>query len=122
MKLYHPSNKKFDIVKVGYFGQNFYTKGDLRTSDLKRSFWYFTPNIPERRFEDCPYIYEIDIDGNDLYDLREDKRNMISKYNNIDMLLKDLKNRYLGVIYNIGRYDIVAIFYDMKSIRIIEKG
>lgn len=121
MKLYHPSNRKFKIVKVKYFGDNCYTQRDLKTSKVKRSFWYLTPEIPEHRFKRSPYIYEIKVSKGSIYDLRSDREGLIAKYEDIDRVLKDLKRRYLGVRYNVDICDIIAIFKDMKPIKITER-
>jgi len=120
MKLYHPSDTKFNIVKTKYFGENYYTIVDVKASNIKRTFWYLTSDIPEKRFRDSKYLYIIDIASNKIYDLKKDKKHLIRKFDNIHRLLIYLSKRYEGVIYNVG-YDIVAIFKDKKPIKIIER-
>lgn len=121
MKLYHPSNKKFDIIKVKYFGKNWYTRNDYKVSGVKRTFWYLTPNIPEKRFQNCRYIYMIDINEQKLYDLRKDPKNLSEKYPNVNDLLIHLKKYYLGAIYKPTTWNLIIIFEDMKPKKIIER-
>ncbi len=121
MRLYHPSNKKFDIVKTKYFGQNYYTRNDYRASDLQRTFWYLTPNIPEKRFQSHRYIYMIDIDEKKLYDLRKDPQKLLEKYHIAHDLLNYISKHYVGVIYKPSTWNLIAIFKDMKPIKIIER-
>lgn len=121
MNIYHPSNKKFDIVKVKYFGSHFYTQNDLRASNIKRSFWYLKSNIPERRLTNTHYLYEAKIDKNDIYDLRKDAENLKGRHRNIDTLLKALRQRFKAVIYNLGAYNVVAVFIDLKPTKITER-
>ena len=121
MKLYHPSTKKFDIVKTKYFGENYYTKNDMIASDLCRTFWYLTPNIPEKRFQGHKYIYMIDINERKLYDLRKDPLKLLKKYYMAHDLLQYISKHYIGIIYKPSTWNLVAIFKDMKPIKIIER-
>jgi len=122
IKLYHPSNKLFDIVKVKYFGENFYTRNDVIASNVKRSFWYFKQIATEFLLQNCRYSYEIEIDFKKLYDLRIDKYNLIKKYKSIHKMLLYLKKYYLGAIYEqSSNCPIVCIFKDMKPNRIIDR-
>lgn len=120
MKIYHPSNRKFDVVKIKYFGASSYTRTSLNTSIVKRSFWYLTPRIPERIFDYSPYIYVADIKENELYDLRIDKQGLEARFNNADKFLRYIRKEYKGVIYNVG-CNIIAMFVDVKPIKIIER-
>ena len=117
MKIYHPSNKLFNIVKTKYFGENFYTLRDLKASKLPRTFWYLKERIPEQRFKNSKFLYQAEILRNSLYDLRTDNYNLITKTKNIDNLLRKIKRDYQGVIYNVGQYNIIALFNDIKAIR-----
>lgn len=122
MNIYHPSNTLFDIVKIKYFGTNCYTKADVRASSLPRTFWYLTKKIPEKRFDTVKYIYEAKINVRDLYDLRKDKNKFITCPLNIDQLLRKIKRKYIGVIYNVIHYDIIAIFKDLKIDKIFSNS
>ena len=123
IKIYHPSDKKFDIVKVKYFGEHLYTRGDVRASNLNRSFFYFKQHCPERRFRTCQYSYVVEMDKRKLYDLRTDKQGLIDRFvtnkHDIDGMLRYIKKLYMGVIYDLGEYNIITIFYDVKPIKII---
>ncbi len=121
MRLYHPSTKKFDIVKTKYFGENYYTKNDYKASNLQRTFWYLTPNIPEKRFKGHEYLYMVDVDASKLYDLRKDPLNLLKKYHMAHDLLHYISKHYIGVIYKPSTWNLVAIFKDMKPIKITER-
>ena len=121
MKLYHPSNKKFNIVKTKYFSEHYYTQNDYRASGLRRTFWYLTPDIPEDRFKNVNYIYMIDIDKHKLYDLRKDPEKLLDKYYMASDLLHYISKHYIGVIYKPTSWNLVAIFKDMKPKKIIER-
>jgi len=122
IKIYHPSDRLFDIVKVKYFGEHYYTRRESRTSDMPRSFWYFTPDIPEARFATTRYLYVTEIDLKGFYDFRNKnlKDTVFEKFESLHDILKLLKLAYQGVIYNVGEYDIIAIFEDIKPIEIID--
>ena len=115
LKLYHYSDKKIsDKIKVKYFSDNIYTKNDKNISAIKRIFFFCDDNIPEYRFENCKYRYIIEVKEKDIYNLITDKDNLKNKYaNNINGLLKYIKNKYQGCIYNVG-YDITILFKDIK--------
>ena len=121
MLLYHPSNTKFDIVKVKYFGYNDYTLAEKKSCSIERSFYYFNSKIPEKRFAKYKYVYVIKIKSKKLYDLRTDKKKLIQKYNTLNDLMIHLKRYYTGAIYKPNGYSIVCIFKDMKPIKIIER-
>jgi hypothetical protein len=119
MKIYHPSNRKFKIVKVKYFGEHNYTKNDMKASLIPRSFWYRKCEIPELRFKNCKYTYVTKIPKCHLYNLKIDAENYIKKYKSIDEMLFQIKKKWKGVLYNV-EYDMIALFYDTKPIKIIE--
>ena len=121
MLLYHPSNKKFDIVKIKYFGENSYTFGDVKVSTIPRTFWYLTPNIPENRLSNTRYLYVAEIELYHLYDFRNKNFDLLRKFRTLDEFLIYIKKHYKGIIYNLGVYDMVAIFYDIKPIKIIKR-
>lgn len=114
MLIYHPSNKKFDIVKVSYFGENFYTQNDKKSSPIQRSFWYTELPIPEDRFKDVKYIYIANININRIYDIEEDKFNFRNKFKTIHKLLLYLKQQYIGLKYKIDTYNLIILFKDIK--------
>lgn len=122
--IYHPSNKRFDIVKVKYFGEHLYTRGDVKASNLNRSFFYFKQYCPERRFRTRQYSYVVEVVKNRLYDLRTDKQNLIDKFvttkHDIDGMLRYIKKSYLGAIYDLGEYNIITIFYDIVPVRVVD--
>ena len=120
MLLYHPSDKKFKIVKVEKFGEHYYTTAEKKTSSVKRSFWYFKLPIPEKGFEYSPYIYVTKINKSLLYNLTTDKKKLGDKFNNIHELLLYLKKHYIGAYYKPDGYNIVCIFYDIKPIKIMK--
>jgi len=121
MIIYHPSNKKFTIVKTKYFGQNYYTKNDVKASGVKRTFWYLKYPIPEDRFINSQFIYVAKVRKKRIYDLRKDKKYLIEKYQTIDKLLRYLKKHYLGIRYNVLNWDLIVIFQNIKPIKVIER-
>jgi len=123
MILYHPSDRKFNIVKVKYFGEHYYTLNDMKISPVPRTFWYNELPISENRFKSSQFIYVAKVNKKRIYDLRKDKNNLLEKfrYRGLHGLLLYLKKRYLGVIYQVQEFNLVAIFKDIKPIRRIEK-
>jgi len=118
MILYHPSNYKFNVVKVSHFGENSYTRNDVRASSILRSFWFDTLPIPEQRFNADQYIYIAEIDDDLIYDLGEDKLKVLQKYATIHQALLFLRELYVGILYNVGKWDDIIIFRDIKPIEI----
>lgn len=120
IKLYHYSDKKFDSIEPKFFGDNFHTLGDIKSSRIKRSFFYIDKNIPEYRFENCKYQYIAEVLANKIYDLRKDKQNLKRKYQgNIEGLLAYIKEgKYHGAIYNCG-YDIAILFKNIKPKKVV---
>ena len=113
LKIYHYSNKNFnDKIKVEYFGYNAYSFNDTKYS-IKRSFFYTEKKIAEYHLKDSKYCYITEIEKTKLYNLKEDKENLKSKFIDITELLNYLKVKYLGIIYNVG-FNIVSLFYDIK--------
>lgn len=116
MLIYHPSNEKFKVVKIKYFGRNLYTQNDQKTSPIPRTFWYTTIPIPERDFQNSKYIYVARIKKSDIYDLEEDSFNFKKKFSTINSMLEFLSKEYLGVKYKVGSYYLVAIFKDISPV------
>jgi len=121
MYLFHPSNKKFNIVKVNRFGEHFYTQNDKKSSTIKRSFYYLFHMTSEKGFTNTKYIYVIDVKRKDIYNLKKDPLKLKKKYKNPHTILSYIKKRYLGAMYKPYTYSIVCIFKDMKPIRIITR-
>lgn len=116
MKIYHPSDTKFDTVKVEHFGEHNHTMNDVKASSIKRSFWYTELPISEK------YIYVTEIDDDQIYDLRKDELKVLQKQPTIHQALVFLKELYTGVLYSrINNAGVIAIFKDMKPTEIREK-
>lgn len=115
MKLYHYSNKKnLKTVKIKYFNSNSYTLNDYKHCKINRSFFY-TELKPEKLLKNCKNIYYTQINKTDIYDLKTDNKNYISKYNTIENILLQVKNDgYKGILYNTGKRDIVNLFYNVN--------
>lgn len=122
LKLYHPSNKLFKMVKVGYFGQNSYTRSDIKSSSIKRSFWYLTSIPQEKIFEHCKYSYVTEIKKDLIYNLEVDTDNLCPKFYNTHELLEYIKKNYIGVMYKPSSYYIVCLFNDIIPTKIIKQG
>jgi len=114
MLIYHPSNKNFNIVKVKYFGENFYTQNDKKVSPINRTFWYTILPILEGRFKNVKYIYIAKVNKKEIYDISKDDFNFKFKFSNIHNLLLHLKTEYLGIKYQIETYELVVLFKDIK--------
>lgn len=125
LTLYHYSKEyipnKIDPI---YFGSNSYTRADLRTCKVARSFYYIKDSyIPEFYIKGWQYKYIVKIDKSKLYDLRIDKLGLIDKFKgNIPDLLYYIKKRYKGAIYNLGSYNIAILFEAVKYKKIIKRG
>jgi len=113
MRLYHFTDKNIkDKIKVKYFANNYYTANDENISNIKRTFFFTDKTSPEHRFLRSKNKYIVNIDKKYIYDLRQDKKQYISKYKDIDKILRAIKRDYKACIYNVG-YDIVISFYDI---------
>ncbi|KKM82812.1 hypothetical protein LCGC14_1315640 [marine sediment metagenome] len=122
MYIYHYSNINIkNKIEPEFFSANLYSKNDKNISNLARSFFFTSEYIPEYRFKNCQYKYIISINKARLYDLKIDKYNYKKKYKNISDLLRFLKNKYNGVIYNLG-YEVVNLFIPIKYISKTIKG
>jgi len=119
LKLYHPSNKLFKVVKVDYFGQNSYTKASVKSSSIKRSFWYLISIPQEKIFKHCKYSYVTEIKRELIYNLKVDKDNLSARFYSEHDLLVYLKEKYAGVIYKPADYYIVCLFKDIIPTKII---
>ena len=116
MKIYHPSDTKFDTVKVEYFGEHSYTMNELKISNICRSFWYTELPTSEK------YVYVIEINDDQIYDLRKDELKVLQKQFTIHQALMFLKDLYTGVLYSCGNdTEVIAIFKDMNPQKVIER-
>ena len=116
--LYHYSNRDIKIIEPLYFGDNFYTFNDIKSSNIKRTFFYLNKKPLEYIFKNARYCYYVTIDKKNLYNLKRDKLGLKTKYNgDIDGLLRYCKRHYKGIIYNVG-FDIVSLFYSIKAYKV----
>lgn len=115
IKLYHFSNKNnLKSISPAFFGQNSYTRNDSNISNVKRFFCYDTENPAEYNFKNS-FRYTLEIDKNLLYDLREDRQGLISRFKDIHDLLVYLSKNYLGAVYDVG-FNCYIIFKEIKTL------
>ncbi len=127
VNLYHYSNR--DIkgnIQVKYFGDNSYTKNDIKACNIKRAFYYIGKSKIEYTFNYSKYLYITKVNKNKLYNLDIDKKKLKEKFTtkNLDIvditkLLKHIKKRYTGVIYN---NNIACVFNDIPYTKKIKRG
>ena len=99
-------------ISPHFFGQNSYTRNDSNISNVKRFFCYDTFEPAEYNFKNS-FRYTLEIDKNLLYDLREDKQELISRFKSIHDLLVYLSENYLGAIYDVG-FTCYIVFQEVK--------
>jgi hypothetical protein len=115
LTLYHYSNKDFkNKIAINFYGYNSFTANDVKATSVKRVFFYTEKRPQEYFFKGCRFLYIAEVLKSRLYDLRADIRGYKSRYNTITELLRAIKQKYNGVIYNIGDLIIVNLFYDVK--------
>jgi len=113
IKLYHYSNKDIkDKLKVKFYGYNYFTSNDKNITNVKRIFFYIKPE-PEALLKGNKFCYSLDYPIFRIYDITKDLRGYL-KNNSIDKALRKIKQKYNGIIYQIGNYNIVNLFYDVK--------
>ena len=113
MRLYHYSNTDIkDKLKISYYGYNYYTNNDKNITNVKRLFFYTRPE-PEALLRGSKFLYSLDYPDFRIYNITKDLRGYLL-HNSIDKALQRIKQCYNGVIYTIGNYDIVNLFYDVK--------
>jgi len=111
--LYHYSQADFkDKIKVKFYGLNYYTTNDKNLTDIKRAFYYTKPE-PEALLRGSKYLYIKEYPKSRLYNITDDIDNYL-KDKTISEALYQIKKRYNGVIYNIGKNEVVNLFYDVK--------
>ena len=121
--LYHYTNIKISgTLTPRYFGENSYTSGDLRTSSVKRLFFYTEPK-PEYLLAGSRFLYTCRIDEKKIYNLIEDKKQYLKNQNpnadtfNFTLLLNKIKKNYSGVKYNLGTYNVIILFKAVKPFK-----
>ncbi len=123
IKLYHYSDINIPSkIKVKYFGKNHYTLNDVKSCNIKRAFFFLDNYNHEPSFLSNDYTYIVEVNKNRLYDLRKDKDNLYLGFSNIFELVKYVKKHYIGIIYNIGNWDIANIFYDISYTKKVKRG
>jgi len=116
--LYHYSQADFkDKIKVKFYGLNNYTFYDKNLTNIKRAFYY---TKPEHLLKGSKFLYITDYPNFRLYDITKDLKGYL-KDKTIDEALHQIKQKYNGVIYRIGKSEIVNLFYDTKYIKQIKR-
>ena len=117
IKLYHYSNEDIKkSINPIYYGSGAYTSNDVKCTSVKRCFYYLKPIPYEHFFKTVQYLYVTEIQKSRLYDLSEDYRGYIIKDKTITEILNKIKQKYEGVIYKLGNYNVVNLFYSKKFI------
>jgi hypothetical protein len=113
--LYHYSNNKINgKLLPDFFGNNSYTDNDIKSCNVKRIFFYDKKN-PEYLLSSCNFLYTCRILKNQLYNITIDPAGFLKKYNSLYQAVKIIKKHYQGIIYHIGDYNIINVFYGIKS-------
>ena len=111
--LYHYSQADIKgYIKVKFYGLNYYTNNDKNITDIKRAFYYTKPE-PEALLRNCKFLYIKEYPKSRLYNITDDVEGYL-KDKTISKALYLIKKRYNGVIYKIGKNEIVNLFYDVK--------
>jgi len=111
--LYHYSNINITRkISVKYYGYNNYTSNDVRLTNVKRAFYYTKPE-PETLLRGSQYLYTVKYPKARLYDITKDLRGYLIGHS-ISEALYRIKQRYNGIIYNIGKIEVVNLFYDTR--------
>jgi len=118
LTLYHYSNNKIKgKLLPDFFGNNSYTDNDIKSCNIKRIFFYDKKN-PEYLLSNCSFLYTCRILKNQLYNITIDPAGYIKRYNSLYQAINVIKSRYKGIIYRIGDYNIINIFYAINSNKI----
>lgn len=119
IKLYHYSNKDFNgYISPSFFGENNFSNNSKRLSRIKRSYFYLDKNKKEVYFNNAKYLYITAINKIKLYNLNNDKKNIVKKLKNTQDIYQEIKKRgYSGLIGSNG-LPCVVLF---KPIKIIKK-
>jgi len=104
MLLYHYSN--IDIkgyIKPDYFGLNSFSNNSKRLSAIKRSYFYIEPDKKEYYFNGVKYLYIIEVNKKKLYNLNEDKLNIVKNSKNSQDIHREVKRKgFFGLIGSNG--------------------
>ena len=127
IKLYHYSNINIpDKIKIEKFGHNSFTRNDIRACNIKRAFYYIGKSKIEHMLKYSKYLYIVEVNKNKLYNLDIDKSKLKNKFTrkNLDIvdilkMVKYIKKRYVGAIYN---KNVVSIFKDLQYTKKITRG
>jgi len=102
MRLFHFSNKNLDTLKPDFQGENSYSK-NISADSIKRIFFYNEPEPQECYLEGTKYLYEVNVADSRLYNLIEDKDNLVDRFKgDIFDLLQYIREHYLGCFYDCG--------------------
>jgi len=116
--LYHYSNNKINgKLLPDFFGNNSYTDNDIKSCNVKRIFFYDKKN-PEYLLSNCSFLYTCRILKNQLYNITIDPAGYIKRYNSLFQAINVIKKHYQGIIYRIGDYNIINVFYAINSNKI----
>ena len=116
--LYHYTNEKISgRLTPRYFGNNSYTQNDVNACNVRRIFFYTVPK-PEALLAGSRFLYTCRILKNQLYNITIDPAGYIKRYNSLYQAINVIKSRYKGIIYRIGDYNIINIFYAINSNKI----
>lgn len=127
--LYHFSQNNEEEFQTdpNLFGKySSWTRGDIKASDLPRTFFYLNLNDVEYRYRSKAYSgFEAEVLASSIYNLyddplyyREKNRKKNNGVLNIDELLRTIKNDFKGVAYRTGGMDIVNYFYPLDLTKI----
>jgi hypothetical protein len=105
------------VLNPDMFGSNSWTRGDIRVSDMPRVFFYLNLDDKERFFLSHT-LYTTKVKVTDLYDIVADPLKIKAKLReenngvlNVDMLLRNAKERGFKGVYYKPYMDVVNWFY-----------
>ena len=109
MRLYHFSDKNFNILKPCFFGKNSFTKNDAKYT-LCRCFCYSTSKPAEHCFKTASFRYTIRIKDKNIYNLDNDILGLKKRFDyDIDKILKFCAKKYHAIKYSTS-FETYAIF------------
>ena len=113
--LYHYSNLNFKgYIKPDFFGLNFYSGYSKKLSGIKRSYFYLNKYNQEYYFNGAKYCYIAGINRKKLYNLIDDKKNIVKNLKSGQDIYKEVKKiGYSGLIGSNG-LSCIVLFYPVK--------